>query len=623
MNAAAEAAEERSKWGWEETQEEEGATAVYKAFDLLPQERRDRRGSDGGREDDISSAIDGLLSLPNANLQKADFDSGVRRYLGALRGCPNGPQKVKDAMAMLHTYTSQKSRSAVKNWPAYLLTLLKRFEPGALNARRYFEGKGGPRREDAKGKGEQDGEEEGPQPLPEEAKAPEAAAEEAAAVPTAEASRTHVMSQEHSIGTLVLFVAMVLEGIKYELRQTFYEFLTLKADWRRISRRVAPVAAFVTLGAGVLYARKRQNPPDSGFLASCTFTCGSSSSALLKEVRSQAPDFAALQRAARRWRGPMERDLMRVQLGRESTVAVVQRLVAEWQEAGYFAEPLTVKRPREAFPGIDLISQVDESYGRDIGSEVPLCLLEDGHAVRSLSPEDWMAASDSLEVHGAVVLRELISTEQVMRLRERMHLQSSQLDLAKCKGGVPPIREFNSKPLQAEDEDLEPHMSTPGRKHFYLRGRIFEQQVAEAQADPCAVDQFWHVDNAASGLTLVVPLTAIPGDMGGTLLLPGSHHLFSNQGTVSRVQNFFSSLLSANGQPSVMLNAGDAFLYDSRLLHRSAANRRYDRTAAVLVFRYDFERPPGMGLIAAQIWSWTGNLLSGLHRFYSRLPPPP
>lgn len=173
---------------------------------------------------------------------------------------------------------------------------------------------------------------------------------------------------------------------------------------------------------------------------------------------------------------------MRVQLGRESTVAVVQRLVAEWQEAGYFAEPLTVKRPREAFPGIDLISQVDESYGRDIGSEVPLCLLEDGHAVRSLSPEDWMAASDSLEVHGAVVLRELISTEQVMRLRERMHLQSSQLDLAKCKGGVPPIREFNSKPLQAEDEDLEPHMSTPGRKHFYLRGRIFEQQVAEAQA---------------------------------------------------------------------------------------------------------------------------------------------
>ena len=60
-------------------------------------------------------------------------------------------------------------------------------------------------------------------------------------------------------------------------------------------------------------------------------------------------------------------------------------------------------------------------------------------------------------------------------------------------------------------------------------------------------------------------------------------------------------------------------------------------TSAVLVFRYDFERqdlvkwydagnqnnlsipafvracrPPGMGLVAAQMWSWIGNLLSGL-----------
>ena len=74
----------------------------------------------------------------------------------------------------------------------------------------------------------------------------------------------------------------------------------------------------------------------------------------------------------------------------------------EWTLRGYFKEPETVKRPREAFPGIDLITQVgfgprcasklwpfqvkrrskasffqvDESYGRDIGSEVPLCLLE-------------------------------------------------------------------------------------------------------------------------------------------------------------------------------------------------------------------------------------------------------
>mmetsp|Transcript_64167 Transcript_64167/g.150602 ORF Transcript_64167/g.150602 Transcript_64167/m.150602 type:complete len:490 (-) Transcript_64167:17-1486(-) len=98
-------------------------------------EPRERERLDGGSKEvreEISVQIESVVSLPGSNLQKADFDSGVRRYLGALRGCQNGQQKTKDAMAMLHHYTSQKTRSAVKNWPAYLLTLLKRFEPGVL-----------------------------------------------------------------------------------------------------------------------------------------------------------------------------------------------------------------------------------------------------------------------------------------------------------------------------------------------------------------------------------------------------------------------------------------------------------------------------------------------------------
>ncbi|CAE7594399.1 unnamed protein product [Symbiodinium sp. CCMP2592] len=100
-------------------------------------ESKDReKVADGGSKevrDEISAEIDVAVSKPGSILQKADFDSGVRRYLGALRGCQNGKQKVKDAMAMLHHYTAQKMRSAVKNWPAYLLTLLKRFEPGLLS----------------------------------------------------------------------------------------------------------------------------------------------------------------------------------------------------------------------------------------------------------------------------------------------------------------------------------------------------------------------------------------------------------------------------------------------------------------------------------------------------------
>lgn len=455
----------------------------------------------------------------------------------------------------------------------------------------------------------------------------------------------------------------VMEGVAYELRQTCYEFLTLKTDWRRISRRVAPLAAAATLGTGVLWARKRQVPPNSDFLGACTFRCdsrygGDISKQLQEQLKS---DFSALQRAARRLRGPIERDLMRAHLTmtKDGATSVVNDLIEDWRQTGYFSEPLTAQRPREAFPGIDLISQVDESYGRDIGTEVPLCMLEASRPLQTVSPQDWVAAADALERHGAVVLRSMISLEEVGQLRARLHLQSSMLDLARCKGSphAAPVREFSAKPLQAEDEDLEPFVSTPGRQHFYLRGRIFEEAVASAQAgamplvwehlcrqqaarqdmeamrpyisevqlmvsDPCAVDQFWHVDNAASGVTLIVPLTPIPEDMGATLLLPGSHQLFGQERFRYRIQAFLASLLSTDSQPAVTLAPGDALIYDSRLLHRIAANRRYDRTSAVLVFRYDFERPPGMGLVAAQMWSWIGNLLSGLHRFYGLLPAP-
>jgi len=454
------------------------------------------------------------------------------------------------------------------------------------------------------------------------------------------------------------------QGLAYELRQTFYDFLSLKADWKRIGRRVAPVAAAAAFGTGVLWVRKRQVPPDEDFLAACTFRCdlslaGDASKQL--QAKLNTSDLAALQRAARRLRGPIERDIVHAHLKMEQdgTASVLNRLIEEWTRAGYFSEPEQAKRPREAFPGIDLISQVDESYGRDIGTEVPLCMLQEPNAgpSRTINPKDWAAAADALERHGAVVLRDMISLDQVGQLRARLYIQSSMLDLARWRGSphAAPVREFNGNSLQAEDEDLEPHASTPGRQHFYLRGRIFEEAVAHAQAgamplvwehlchqqaarpdmgsmrpyisevqlmvaDPCAVDQFWHVDNAASGLTLMVPLTPIPEDMGATLLLPGSHWLFGQESLRRRARGFLASLLSTEIQPAVTLAPGDALLYDSRLLHRIAANRRYDRTCAVLVFRYDFERPPGMGLVTAQMWSWAGNLLSGFHRFYGMLP---
>mmetsp|Transcript_30678 Transcript_30678/g.55657 ORF Transcript_30678/g.55657 Transcript_30678/m.55657 type:complete len:492 (+) Transcript_30678:131-1606(+) len=106
--------------------------------------KKGRRSLDGGSretKDEILVAVEEALAINNI-VQKADFDSGVRRYLGALRGCQGGQQKVKDALAMIHTYTVSKQRSSVKNWPAYLLTLLKRFEPDVFAKMQAAKGEG-------------------------------------------------------------------------------------------------------------------------------------------------------------------------------------------------------------------------------------------------------------------------------------------------------------------------------------------------------------------------------------------------------------------------------------------------------------------------------------------------
>jgi hypothetical protein len=80
-------------------------------------------------KEEVLSEIDKfLLQSRQSSLGRADFDSRVRQFLISLR-LSGGVSKLRDALAMIHAYTSQKSRQSVTNWPAYLLTLLKNFAP--------------------------------------------------------------------------------------------------------------------------------------------------------------------------------------------------------------------------------------------------------------------------------------------------------------------------------------------------------------------------------------------------------------------------------------------------------------------------------------------------------------
>lgn len=63
----------------------------------------------------------------SSSLQQSDFDYHVRQYLHALYHS-GGKERLREALAMIQSAIAKKDRQAIKKWPAYLLTLLKRFD---------------------------------------------------------------------------------------------------------------------------------------------------------------------------------------------------------------------------------------------------------------------------------------------------------------------------------------------------------------------------------------------------------------------------------------------------------------------------------------------------------------
>eukprot|EP00928_Gymnodinium_smaydae_P054036 TRINITY_DN37888_c0_g1_i1.p1 TRINITY_DN37888_c0_g1~~TRINITY_DN37888_c0_g1_i1.p1 ORF type:complete len:481 (-),score=51.42 TRINITY_DN37888_c0_g1_i1:66-1508(-) len=471
-----------------------------------------------------------------------------------------------------------------------------------------------------------------------------------------------------------------------------FEWQKTRADWRpgpnfgrRLGLRALPAAAAAVVSVGGLSYWKRRARPEKEILnGRAAFTCANTSGARLpnpaevrrslQEAGAHSGDIASLCRAARRMRGPIERDLVAVERSVHAAetptcspqalrTGFYRELLERWRGQGFLDEPEEAPPPRYR-QGIDLVTQRDESYGRDIGCEAPLCILQGVEEVvaaantqerpQTLDPTALFEASGELESSGVVRLRGLLSQSDVEALRERLYVQTSALDHRRRDAQLfAPVRTYDLTPLQEEDPDLEPALTAPGRRHLYLRGRHLESAVrhviagamplvwehfartthtpatglylSELQllvADPCAVEQFWHVDNAAGGLTVFVPLTSVSRDIGPTHVLPGTHRLLGQDRSYAACASAF---LDTEGVPVCTMEAGDALVYDARTFHRCAANRRYDRSRLALVFRFDVHRPPGIGAWGTLFVSWTGSVLASLQRLYSALPasPPP
>jgi len=464
---------------------------------------------------------------------------------------------------------------------------------------------------------------------------------------------------------------------------------------KRFAVRSSPVLVFAAVGAGALCVKKMRDPPDADFVGSrASFQCKQVQRlAARQDVADAGGDVAALCRAARRMRGPIERDLVAAEcllegsagevpassleraaraLGLEVSAALAlgrrqlfAKLVETWHAAGYFAEQVECKRPRPSnWVDRNPATGEDESYGRDVGSEVPLCMLRNPEELQAVphhpGSAQWGPALDALQEHGLVILKNFLPKPQVLELRQQLCMVPSVLDVKSQRKfeGAGAIREYDTEPLEEADPELQYIYTSIGRRSFILRGRQLEEVVREVQAgalplvwehlmaespspsassspprrpyvsevqllvtEPGALDQFWHIDNAARGLTLFVPLTPLQEDMGPNLFVPGSHHFFEHErGKADRVQSCASSLLAGQNVTKATMVPGDALLYDSRVIHRGDRNRRYDRTGIALVFRYDFERPPGYGATGTLLVAGAGRFLSGIMSVYSKLP---
>jgi len=114
------------------------------------------KGGGKGRGRNERSELDELLEEALADqdgpVKVADFDFAARRFLAELRSRDrsDGTQRFNEALDMVFKYTSSKDRSSVRKWPAYIFTLLQKFDPqltedlrGRDAARRAEKGGGG------------------------------------------------------------------------------------------------------------------------------------------------------------------------------------------------------------------------------------------------------------------------------------------------------------------------------------------------------------------------------------------------------------------------------------------------------------------------------------------------
>lgn len=92
------------------------------------------KGKGGGKRSDrneMDEILEEELSQSDGPVKPSDFDFAARRFLSELRNKDRAESttRFQEAIDMILKYTSSKDRGSVRKWPAYIFTLLQKFDP--------------------------------------------------------------------------------------------------------------------------------------------------------------------------------------------------------------------------------------------------------------------------------------------------------------------------------------------------------------------------------------------------------------------------------------------------------------------------------------------------------------
>jgi len=282
---------------------------------------------------------------------------------------------------------------------------------------------------------------------------------------------------------------------------------------------------------------------------------------------------------------------------------VLKRLLDDWIARGYFNS--STYPNRDAFGS----RQTSEAIGVDIGSTVTSALSDD-HSLNELNSAAIRSGLSSLQQFGFVYIREAVSSDVLSHLKESLNITG------RPSGEVGAV-------LLSKDANISHSRASPNRLQLVLRGSKLEELTASIHTavlplitshydrrgiqsrliltdvrlvvvDHAAHELSWTTYNQRGGFSVMIPLQTHDCRSGSQEFIPGSHMLLeTNINLIRRIFMFLERYigfkrpltiteLSADGT----WQAGDAFVFDNRLLIRGTGNDLF-RSGSYILAKYE------------------------------------